>query len=178
MKFHHREEIRYSIDITHSLSLRAFMRIKFTSTWIFCLFRHVYLPGEIAMFRHYSSGKRKRPVLILSSSNHNQFQNGTLLIVPFTTKYPNSTLYQWKIFPEETCHRSVVEHNSILIFDYSTSVEYEELETTLDPLKSDPFMATIKCWKQIVNSILPWISWTFSRFIVLASTLCWRMIGK
>jgi hypothetical protein len=78
-----------------------------------------------------------------------------MLIVPFTTKYPNSALYQWKIFPEETCHRSVVQKNSILLFDYSTLVECEELETTLDSLKSDPFMATIKWWKQIINSILP-----------------------
>ncbi|CAF3157204.1 unnamed protein product [Rotaria sp. Silwood2] len=111
--------------------------------------------GEIAIVRHYSLGKKKRPVLILSSFNHNQNPNATLLIVPFTTKYPNSAIYQWKIFSEETCHRSVVEKNSILIFDYSTLVEYEELETTLDSLKRGPFMTTIQWWKQTVNSILP-----------------------
>jgi hypothetical protein len=78
-----------------------------------------------------------------------------MLIVPFTIRYPNSALYQWKIFPEETCHRSVVEKNSILIFDYWTFVEYEELESTLDALKRDSFLATIQWWRQTVNSILP-----------------------
>ena len=96
------------------------------------------------MFRNYSLGRKKRPVLILSSASHNRMSDAALLVVPFTTKYPNSALNQWKTFPGETSYRSVITRNSILPFNYSSFVECDSLEAALDSLRSETLIGTIQ----------------------------------
>jgi len=154
-----KKRIRLSIGRTNGLLLQSSILMEFSLYLNIFWYRHILTAGEIVVMRPPHLGNKKRPMLILTSSYHNSLKHATFLVVPFTTKSPNPCLHPFKISPMETKHRLVLRSESLLLFDYSTMIEENDIERTFDGLQSEALVATTRWWRWTINSILSPFYW-------------------
>jgi hypothetical protein len=98
--------------------------------------------------------RKVRPVVVLSSSMHNKLQNARLLIVPLSTKIPNTVLHQFTIDPMNTVCGLTLKHKANILFDYSMMISPSSLKPIYDALDKPTLEATLAWWRWCMHSIL------------------------
>jgi mRNA-degrading endonuclease toxin of MazEF toxin-antitoxin module len=98
--------------------------------------------------------RKRRPVVVLSSSFHNQSHGARVLIVPVSSVVNNTALHRLIISPNGTRLGQVIKTDSNLLFDYTTMISSSYLKPTEDALQYDVLQHTLTWWHRCVKAIV------------------------
>jgi len=116
--------------------------------------RYIFSPGEFAILFIQDLGRKRRPVVVLSSSFHNRLHGARVLIVPLSSTVNNTALHRLIISPNDTRHGQVIKTESNILFDYTSMVSPKYLKPTHDGLQYDVLQQTLAWWQRLVKPIM------------------------